>query len=155
MFSRRPLHCSCPGENSWITCLELSIFSKTADLEPATLLKMNSYIGFYQGSLELNMLTSPEEEVELAQLSSLSDKLTASTSKQMFVFCTGTLCIIFPFLLNLRMSFFLRYTRTQRLFPHDHYDTPVIPNLWHLCTAVLIRRRRKTLIKPGFQRSYA
>ena len=41
-----------------ITSSEVSIFSKAECLQPGTLLKMNSYIGFfYQGSLELNMLT--------------------------------------------------------------------------------------------------
>ena len=46
---------SC-GKNLWNTFLKVSIFSKTTDLQPATLQKMNSYLRFYQSSLELSIL---------------------------------------------------------------------------------------------------
>ena len=39
-----------------MTSLKVSIFGKAAGLQPAALLKMNSYLGFYQGLFELNML---------------------------------------------------------------------------------------------------
>ena len=32
------------------------VFGKAADIQPADLLKMNSYLGFYQGFGQLNML---------------------------------------------------------------------------------------------------
>ena len=47
VFCRTPLHYSCSAP---------VIFSKTASLQPATLLEMNSHLGFYQGSLELTVV---------------------------------------------------------------------------------------------------
>ena len=49
-------NCSAPvAKDLWITSLKVSVFGKATGIQPATLLKMNSCSGFYQGFLELIM----------------------------------------------------------------------------------------------------
>ena len=43
-------------KNLWITSLKVAKFGKAVSLKPAALLKMNSYLDFYQGFFEVNIL---------------------------------------------------------------------------------------------------
>ena len=142
----------------------MSIFSKASGLQPAILLQMSSYIGFYQGSLNwtcyrksllvYSPLTplSPEEEVELAQLSSLSDKLKASKSRQIRLFFVPERSLLFfCFFLVCVLQFFALYQNST---------TFSTCSFWYSCNARPITfthssvntKKKKGLDKTRFSR---
>ena len=64
--------------------------------------------------------------------------LSVYIKRNTFVFCTGMLLITFPFLLDLHPLIFWVIPNSAN-FSRVHYDTPVMPDLYHWRTALLIQ----------------
>ena len=134
---------------------------------------MISYLGFSHRSLELNMskwtiFGSLFLPLIIRGRSKVQTTIVfiwrtsgVYIKKNTFVFCTGTLLIIFPFLLNLRSSIFWVIPKTTFLACSLWYSCnagPVIlthstVNTTFTVNTTLHFWRRKILMKPGFQGS--